>query len=368
MIQRLTRVVPSPAAARRSRSRGSEKRAEARLERACAWGAGHVLVTGRDRADARALLERVLRRIEPLGTVGARACSPDPDTALDSVFALTADEGPLPVNRRERRQALLKLIESARSMRRSIFVVVDDGDDATIEQLERLRVSVEVTPEALERLRLVFLGGPTLVAKLNHSRARALSSRITSRIRVDTGARATHRAAAFAETLHRPEVTLVAGTCCALLAYGVARVVLPSGAVDAPSTHPVQSLSTPTIAASTPVRSPHATTALHGDEPFLGRRLEIPIHPQWTTGSALFPPPKPADSAPEPAPAVQTASAAERPPETAASPPPAPQRPPVAQAPRAVAPVVSAQQTPPVKVSTELVEGTSIAALVARFR
>ena len=356
MIRALIRRLPSRSESRRSKASAGAERAEARLELACTWGAGHLLVTGSDRADARDLLERVLRRIDPLATVRARACNPNPESALDGVFALSEEGGPLPSGRRERRQALLQLVEKAQSVRRSIFVVVDDGDEATVEQLERLRASVEVTPEALERLRLVFLGGSALVEKLNDRAARALSSRITSRIRV-SGAGAGSKGSSMAGEVPpvRPALAIAAGVSCALLAYGATRLVLSpqslhSEAVVVAAAAP--SLPTSAVAVAPVVRG---RAGLRGDEPFLGQRLQIPIHPQWTTGSALFPPPPPA---------VASASV-----ELPMAPPPAPTHKPTPPAPHGVSPVIAAAAPrPPVNVSSQLAAGSSIAALVARFR
>lgn len=347
MIRGLASRIPLPVASTRTRAASSVERAEARLEMACTWGAGHLLVTAEARADARDLLERVLRRIDPLGTVRARACSPDPEAVLDGLFALSDGNGPIPLDRRERRQALLRLLEKARAARRSVFIVVDDGDDATVAQLERLRAGVEVAPEAIERLRLVFLGGRALVAKLDDRSARALRSRITSRIRVDT-----YRAdAAPAEMPVRRSVAMAAGASFALLAYGAAQLAFAPFAergetliVDARTA----SARSDTPVAPRPVRQ--VRTGLRGDEAFIGAPLRIPIQPRWTTGSALFPPPPPA---------VETTAVAPPAPATQSDPP----------APKHAAPAVATAKPPaPVRVAAELAAGSSIAALVARFR
>jgi hypothetical protein len=348
-MKALTRLVPSIAPSCHARPRGVEQRAEARLELACTWGAGHMLVTGVDRLDARELLERVLRRVDALGTVRACACSPDPESALDGVFALTGEAGPLPVGRRERREALLRLAESARSLRRSVFVVVDDGDDATVEQLESLRASVEVTPEALERLRLIFLGGPTLVAKLNHRGARALSSRITARIRVGgaTAPRKPRRTGRARPPSARRVFALTAAVCCALLAYRLVRFVFPPQGSDHETPSAVVSAPSAAVSLTAMPQVDPVATGLRGDEPFLGQQLRIPIEASWTTGSALFPPPKPEGATETSSPSVVPAPSAAH---------------------GAGAITAAAASPAPGRVSAELVAGTSIAALVARFR
>lgn len=347
MIRSLASRIPRRVGAMRTHVASGVERAEARLEMACTWGAGHLLVTGEERADARDLLERVLRRIDPLGTVRARACDPDPEAALDGLLALSDGDGPIPLDRRERRQALLQLLERARAARRSVFIVVDDGDDATVAQLERLRTGVEVAPEAIERLRLVFLGGGALLAKLDDRSASALRSRITSRIRVGTRRADT----APAETPVRRSVAMAAGASFALLAYGVVQLAFaPAGErrespiVDARSA--IARSATP----DEPTPVVQVRTGLRGDEAFLGTGLRIPIQPRWTTGSALFPPPPPA---------AEVAAVAPPVPATQSEPP----------VPKRTAPMVATANPPaPVKVAAELAAGSSIAALVARFR
>ncbi|HET9063859.1 MAG TPA: hypothetical protein VFO62_11290, partial [Candidatus Binatia bacterium] len=91
-------------------------------------------------------------------------------------------------------------------------------------------------------------------------------------------------------------------------------------------------------------------TGLRGDEAFIGGSLRIPIQARRTTGSALFPPPPPT---------VETAAVTRTAPATQSDPPVR----------RHAAPVVAiAKPTAPVKVAAELAAGSSIAALVARFR
>lgn len=328
----------------------SAERAEERLALACSWGAGHLLVTGTDRADARDLLERVLRRVDPLGTVRARACEPDPESALDGLLCLEERDRPIPLDRRERRKALLRLLERAHAAGRSVFVVVDDGDDATVAQLERLRSGVEVTPEAIERLRLVFLGGAPLVAKLDDHSARALRSRIVAHVRV--GVHGTKRA----DRLRSPRVTprersvaIAAGALFALLAYGVARnAVVPRG-----DPRGATIAAAPSSGALTLVRSSADSltrTALRGDEPFLGDTLRISIPARETTGAAsLAPSMKRVDPVP-----VEAALP----------------EPKVAQPAARHATTGAAAVTPPaaLNVAVELAAGSSIATLVDRFR
>lgn len=352
MTPRLIRPIASYGDERGEGAPASSEREEARLELACVWGAGHMLVAGSDRDEARDLLERVLRRIEPLGTVRARACDPDPESTLDGLFLLSEEGGPIPLGRRERRLALLRLLEKARSARRSVFIVVDDGDDATVEQLERLRASVEVSPDAIERLRLVLLGGSPLIAKLGDRAARALSSRITSRIRIG-GSRAAHEVAS-ARRVHAPRVppfAIAAGVSFALLAYGATRSVFPPAPERGEvSVAPARSASSEPMPPTAVAAVAYVSSSLRGDEPFLGGDLRIPVHREWTTGSALSPPPAPAVGLPAVSPPAAVAHTA----------PPAIRH--------AVAVVAAAKPPVPVRVAPQLAAGSSIAELVARFR
>jgi len=312
------------------------------------------LVTAADRAEARDLLERVLRRIDPLATVRARACGSDPESALDGLLCFGEADRPIPRDRRERRQALLRLLDRARATGRSVFVVVDDGDDATVAQLERLRSGVEVTPEAIERLRLVFLGGAALVAKLDEHSARALRSRIVAHIRV--GVRGTKRAA----THRSPRVTprarslaIAAGALFALLAHGGARLAFspredPQRATIAAA--PSASSSSGSVTRLRSSTDSLTRTGLRGDEPYLGDTLRIPIQARGTTGAASIALPiKPVDH-------VSAEAAAPEPK--------------IAQPAARHATTGAATVTPPapLKVSVEMAAGSSIATLVDRFR
>ena len=167
----------------RSTGAGAPRRdlSEVRLEVACTWGSGHLLVTGSNRAEVDSLLDRVIRKTDPMGTIRARAG--DPVSIEDRLIALLDSESEV-TGHLDRRRALLQLLARAQEARKSIFVVVDDADAASIEQLEKLRTTIEVAPDAIERLRLVLVGSSSLPAKLDAAGARALSSRITSRIRV----------------------------------------------------------------------------------------------------------------------------------------------------------------------------------------
>jgi hypothetical protein len=276
---------------------------EARLEIACTWGSGHLLLTGSDRREIDGLLDRVIRKIDPMGTVRAQAG--DPTSTVDRLIALLDSEHEV-TGHLDRRKALLQLLARAQEARKSIFVVVDDADDASVEELERLRTTLEVAPDAIERLRLVLVGDASLPAKLDTSAARALSSRITSRIRVgemdgDFESNATSRGGAV-RVAGRGSLWIfasAASVCFAVIAY--ATVLLLSAPDGLRFAHLGASLSSPNDASTestgmTPVGSWHG---LRGDEAFLNGSLGIPIDARWVTGSALF-------ALPEPEPVAET--------------------------------------------------------------
>lgn len=160
---------------------------EDRLRSACLDGSGHLMVTGSNRSEIHAILKRVLDTVAPLSAIRTLAVDPDPNATVDRVIS-AFDPDARPDNYLDRKAALVELLARAEQARKSIFVVVDDADRATIEQLERLRASLEVAPEAIERLRLVLIGDTALPQKLSDPTARALRTRIATTVSMDEGA------------------------------------------------------------------------------------------------------------------------------------------------------------------------------------
>ncbi len=162
----------------------AQESCETRLTLACSRGQGHVLVTGADRSAIDALLARVIEKVEPMAAVRARAT--DPAGGLDPVLSLVASES-IPRAHLERRRALADLLARAETADTAVLVVVEDAASASVDQLERLRETLEWIPEALTYLRMVLVGDATLAAKLNTHEGRALNSRIASHICFDEG-------------------------------------------------------------------------------------------------------------------------------------------------------------------------------------
>jgi hypothetical protein len=77
------------------------------------------------------------------------------------------------------------LLTQARQQGRPLVVIVREADAAQASQLEWLRLALECTPDALDLVRFVLLGTPTLLATLRRPEARALATRVTSRIASD---------------------------------------------------------------------------------------------------------------------------------------------------------------------------------------
>jgi len=253
---------------RRSGAVGVE-RPEDRLQRACLNGSGHVMVTGSNRAEIDAVLARVLAKIEPLSAIRTLAADAEPYATLDRVIA-TFDTDYAADNYLDRRDALIRLLATAAQADKSIFIVVDDADDATIEQLERLRTSLEIAPEAIERLRLILVGDTSLPRKLDDGAARALRTRITSCVKMDpvglddpdaTARPHIKKVASHALTI----ATAAVVTFCAIV-YGIHWFDSWNGTRKAARL---------ALAPTSALPTPPAVYGIRGDEPFLDSPLRI---------------------------------------------------------------------------------------------
>ena len=212
-------------------ARSSQESFETRLTLACLRGRGHLLLTGSDRGEIDDLLMRVIEKVAPMAVVKARAS--DPATGIDDVFALVAKDSK-PKGYVERQRALAELVNRAEAADKTVLVLVDDADAATIEQLEHLRDSLEITPEALKYLRLVLIGNSGLVAKLHTQTGRPLSARIASHVRLDEPQAQAETTAAPARTpvisaSRSYALTLAAATCVAFSSYVYVSALLSGG-------------------------------------------------------------------------------------------------------------------------------------------
>lgn len=177
---------------RQRTSRSQRRTPQRQLARALAHGNGVVAVIGRTAEDAAALLANVVDSVGTHRVVHLHAV----DASRDSVArALLADnqEWTGTDSASATRNALIGLLQDARSQRSPIVVVADDADRATAEQLDRLRLALEFAPDALGTVKLVLLGTTSLERTLSMSGARSLASRISARVQAPSRARRSHR-------------------------------------------------------------------------------------------------------------------------------------------------------------------------------
>ena len=239
---------------------------EARLRQACSHGSGHLVVTGSDRAEIHTLLTRVLDTVEPLRAVRTLAVDSDPNATFDRVIsALDADiEADTYLDRRD---AMLALLARAEEVDKSIFVVVDDADHATIEQLEQVRASLDVIPEAFDRLRLVLVGDESLTRKLAGPSAESLRERITTSVALDDadGAVASPASRIKRSMSHAWTLAVMGAVAFFAATYSLYATGLSVGG----------SKDLPTAVAASARPSRAAMYAIRGDELFLDSTLRI---------------------------------------------------------------------------------------------
>lgn len=163
---------------RDERSRQASRRN--RLADALRLSGGYVAVIARQKPWATAMLEAALPQVDPGCTIHVKACE-GPERALERLMralprGIATDQDP--------RAKLEGLVARARDAGKMILVVVEDADTATIEELERLRVSLDVGDgRGIDTLKLVLVGTPALRGKLADPAASALQSRITAFVR-----------------------------------------------------------------------------------------------------------------------------------------------------------------------------------------
>lgn len=296
---------------------------EEQLKRACRDGTGHLMVTGSNRGEIHAALARVLQDVQPLGAIRTLACDTEPSATVDRVIS-AIEPTAAPDNYLDRRAALRQLVSRAAKADKSIFVVVDDADRATIEQLEQLRTCLEVAPESIERLRLVLVGDAMLREKLDDPAARALRSRITGTFDMENPAgassarrRQSKRAVKSAIALAMNATVAFCAVVYTMYLFGMTTGVRESTVLARPSID---------IA---PLPSRATMYGLRGDEEFLDSALRIAT--LSASRAKPIPPPTPRTgkkaAAAASAPSPTAAPASTKPPatKTAAAKPKAPQ-------------------------------------------
>jgi hypothetical protein len=154
---------------------------EERVERVLRWGSGHILVIGKDIESAMRLVEVALANVTYFRLARVSAVCEDPQDAMAKVLTAGGDVI-MESGFVELRNQMTKLLDEAVRAGQCIFVIVEDADQATVEQFERLRTTLDVGPEAIERLRLVIVGTKKAVKTLDEHGARGLASRIGARL------------------------------------------------------------------------------------------------------------------------------------------------------------------------------------------
>jgi cell division septation protein DedD len=144
---------------------------------------GHVVVTAARAGAAAELIARVDDALVPYRRLRLDGQNLD-GAELAQAFA-ARDESPAALH-----AAVRARIAEARRDARPLLVIVGDADDTPTPALERLRLLLECTPDAPELVRLVLLGGPGLRKTLARVEARALASRVTTRVTMSSMAAA----------------------------------------------------------------------------------------------------------------------------------------------------------------------------------
>jgi hypothetical protein len=167
-------------ASERDERSGSATQHRNRLAEALRTSGGYVAVIARRKAWADAMLEAALPEVDPGCTIHVKA-SEGPERALE-LFSralprgISADKEP--------RAKLEDLVVRARDAGKTILVVVDDADTAAVEDLERLRVFLDVGDgRCIDTLKLVLIGTPALRGRLADPAASALQSRVSAFVR-----------------------------------------------------------------------------------------------------------------------------------------------------------------------------------------
>jgi type II secretory pathway predicted ATPase ExeA len=103
---------------------------------------------------------------------------------LDSVMAaLLGTDSTHVSTSADRRARLVDAVQAAKAAGKPILVVVRDADQASVEELERVRVGIEVNAhDSVRTIRLVLVGTQKLLDKLSTPAASGLRSRIAAHI------------------------------------------------------------------------------------------------------------------------------------------------------------------------------------------
>jgi hypothetical protein len=319
--------------------------AVAKLRTALQERSGYVIVTAESPAASEALFATVEPRLTTFRTVRTAGATLDPESVVRSLWR--EGEPPFPA-----RLAMRTLLDEARAVGQPIVVAITGADAVDPARLERVRLTLEGTPDASEILRIALLGGPGLIELLRQPEARGIAMRIGASVAVPA-ADATLPAAVIAEPtaedVVRRGVASMVGTIAAVAAV-VAAIASWSlwpraDPIDPPETSPP-----PVVAQATGPLQPAAPV------PPPAPQQDAPAAPAHEPPIAVAPEP-PAAPAPEPAVVVAKAEPAAPP---VAEVPPAPPPVPAPETPAAATPAKSEpaklEPTKPNPVATARVE------------
>ena len=295
--------------------------AVAKLRTALQERSGYVIVTAESQAASEALFATVEPRLTTFRTVRAAGATLDPESVVRSLWR--EGEPPFPA-----RLAMRTLLDEARAAGQPIVVAITGADAVDPARLERVRLTLEGTPDASEILRIALLGGPGLIELLRQPEARGIAMRIGASVAVPAAEAALPSAVLTepkAEDVVRRGVASVVGTVAAVAAV-VAAIASWSFWPRAEPVDPPDTSAPPVVAQATAPLQPAAPVPPPApqQEPTVAQAHEPPI--------AVAPEP-PAAPAPETPAVVATR--------------PEPAAPPVAEAPAAQAPEAPAAAAPP---------------------
>ncbi len=151
--------------------------AEAKLRTALQERSGYVVVTADSAADAEALFTSVEPKLMTFRCVHASGRALDPEAIVRSLWS--DGEAPFPA-----RLAMRTLIDDARAARQPIVVAITEADTADPAGLERVRLTLEGSPDAGEIVRIVLLGGQGLIDLIRRPEMRAVAMRIGASVSV----------------------------------------------------------------------------------------------------------------------------------------------------------------------------------------
>ena len=160
-----------------SRPRTTFDLAVAKLRTALQERSGYVIVTAEDAAAAEALFATVEPRLTTFRTVRASGPALDPEAVVRDLWQ--DGEAPFPP-----RLAMRALLDEARAVAKPIVVAITEADAIDPTKLERVRLTLEGSPDAGEIVRIALLGGPGLIELLRQPEARAVAMRIGASVAV----------------------------------------------------------------------------------------------------------------------------------------------------------------------------------------